>query len=293
MKFCDGPLEKKSQFYYREHSHGSSTVEYSAPLHIHQSAEILYVLQGKIEIRITGKKSEAINDGEAALLFPFQAHEYHRTAGTRYIRFNFDSELASDFFNPNKNYAGVHNVFKVSDTTAILIQKRFVENKDLTRLSVQSFLYSSLADFASQIEMCERSADDDILAKAITFMRKHKEKPITINEVAEAIGYSKSHLSYVINRAAGFGYNTLLSMLRIEDARTMLRETQKSILEIALECGFGSERSFYRQFKAIIGKSPHEYRVSRDFKHMKDPLAPQKKPILGASRGGKRRTNTT
>ena len=293
MKFCDGPLEKKSQFYYREHSHGSSTVEYSAPLHIHQSAEILYVLQGKIEIRITGKKSEAINDGEAALLFPFQAHEYHRTAGTRYIRFNFDSELASDFFNPNKNYAGVHNVFKVSDTTAILTQKRFVENKDLTRLSVQSFLYSSLADFASQIEMCERSADDDILAKAITFMRKHKEKPITINEVAEAIGYSKSHLSYVINRAAGFGYNTLLSMLRIEDARTMLRETQKSILEIALECGFGSERSFYRQFKAIIGKSPHEYRVSRDFKHMKDPLAPQKKPILGASRGGKRRTNTT
>ena len=199
---------------------------------------------------------------------------------------------------------------KVSDTTANLIQKRFVENKELTRLSVQSFLYSSLADFASQIELCDRSADDDILAKAIAFMRKHKESQITINKVAEGIGYSKSHLSYVINRAAGFGYNTLLSMLRIEDARTLLRETQKSILEIRvenakkllresektifdiiIECGFGSERSFYRQFKAIIGKSPHEYRVSRDFKHMKDPIAPQKKPILGASRGGKKRTN--
>ncbi len=291
MKFCDGPLEKKSQFYYREHNRGSMIVEYSAPLHIHQSAEILYVQNGKIKIQITGKEAETINSGEAALLFPFQAHEYHRAAGTHYIRFNFESELASDFFVTNKNFVGVRNVFKVSDSTANLIQKRFVENKELTRLSVQSFLYSSLADFASQIELCDRSADDDILAKAIAFMRKHKESQITINKVAEGIGYSKSHLSYVINRAAGFGYNTLLSMLRIEDARTLLRETQKSILEIALECGFGSERSFYRQFKAIIGKSPHEYRVSRDFKHMKDPIAPQKKPILGASRGGKKRTN--
>ena len=124
MKFCDGPLEKKSQFYYREHNRDPLTVEYSASLHIHQSAEILYVQHGKIEIRITGKPSETINDGEAALFFPFQAHEYHRAAGTHYIRFNFDSELASDFFNPNKNLAGVRNVFKVSDSTAILIQKR-------------------------------------------------------------------------------------------------------------------------------------------------------------------------
>lgn len=291
MKFCDGPLEKRSQFYYREHERGARTVEYSAPLHIHQSAEILYVLQGKIDIRITGKKPEAINDGEAALIFPFQAHEYHRAAGTHYIRFNFDSALASDFFAPLENLSGIRSVFAVSDSTAFLIKKRFVENKELTRLCVQSFLYSALADFASQIELCERSADDNILVKAISFMRKNKKKSITINEVAEAIGYSKSHLSYVINKSAGFGYNTLLSMLRMEDARILLRDTKKSMLEIALECGFGSERSFYRQFKAIIGKSPHEYRKSRDFSHMKDPLEPQKKPTLGVSRSGKKRSN--
>ena len=129
MKFCDGPLEKRSQFYYREHERGVRTVEYSAPLHIHQSAEILYVLQGKIDIRITGKKPEAINDGEAALIFPFQAHEYHRAAGTHYIRFNFDSSLASDFFAPLENLSGIRSVFAVSDSTAFLIKKRFIENK--------------------------------------------------------------------------------------------------------------------------------------------------------------------
>ena len=56
------------------------------------------IQNGKIKIQITGKEAETINSGEAALLFPFQAHEYHRAAGTHYIRFNFDSELASEEF---------------------------------------------------------------------------------------------------------------------------------------------------------------------------------------------------
>ena len=78
--------------------------------------------------------------------------------------------------------------------------------------------------------------------------------------VAKALGYSESHFSYTINKTTGFGFNTLLAMLRIESAKKLLRETEKTILEIVLECGFGSECSFYRQFKEATGVSPLKFR---------------------------------
>ena len=52
----------------------------------------------------------------------------------------------------------------------------------------------------------------------------------------------------------------------------MLEATDKSSNQIAIECGFGSERTFHRQFKAYCGRAPQEYRKRRheeikEFKH--------------------------
>ena len=81
-----------------------------------------------------------------------------------------------------------------------------------------------------------------------------------MKNVAKALGYSESYFSRAINKTAGFGFNTLLAMIRIESAKKLLLETKKSIVEIVIECGFGSERSFYRQFKDMTGVSPLRYR---------------------------------
>jgi YesN/AraC family two-component response regulator len=43
--------------------------------------------------------------------------------------------------------------------------------------------------------------------------------------------------------------------------RRLLATTAMSSIEISFECGFGSERSFHRQFKLITGKTPLEYRA--------------------------------
>ena len=102
-------------------------------------------------------------------------------------------------------------------------------------------------------------------------MNENKKSDLTVGEVAKAIGYSKSHLSFCINRAAGFSFSTLLSMLRIEEAKIMLKRSKRSILDISLECGFGSERNFYRRFKAITGISPREYRESTSFRAVCEP----------------------
>ncbi len=274
MKYYKGPNELDASFYYKWHSealknnlHGNKM-----PLHIHQSAELLMVTKGELTVSINGSDAETVRNGQASLILPFSPHTYKTVAGTEYLRCNFATSLVPEFFNMMDNKMGDRAVFNVDPTTVFYFQKKLLQDSRLSIWSIRAFLNSAIDDYLSQVTVCEVGTSNHILTRAITYMNDHKADKLTIDKVANAIGYSRSHLSFYINKAACFNFNTLLSMLRIEDARIMLKNTQKSILEIAIECGFGSERSFYRQFKAISGLSPNDYRKRRIFKTQVEPV---------------------
>ena len=273
MEYFRGPNELDASFYYKWHSAESkNNLKGNAmPIHIHQSAELILVTKGEMIISVAGKDYETIGDNQAALILPFLPHTYKAQAGTEYLRCNFAASLIPDFFNMLDNRAGERCVFETDATTVFHFKKKLLEEHKLTFWSIRAFLYSALDDYLSQIPLCRSETDNSVLTLGIAYMIKHKKEPLTIDKVARAIGYSRSHLSFCINKASRMNFNTLLSMLRIEDAKNLLKSTKKSILEISIECGFGSERGFYRQFKAICGLSPNDYRKRNVFKHLIEP----------------------
>ena len=269
MQFFEGLKNKNKLFIWREHTRKNRNVKdgASVEMHIQPGVEIIFVTDGKIDILVNGN-TETAHTGEAALIFPFQPHGYKKYGGSEFIRFDIDSSLARDFFNVNCDTIGKKAVFKVSETTDFIIRNNFVSKTDVSQYTAQSFLYSAISDFSSQNQLVQRKKDDNILINAITYIRKNKEKDLKMSGVAKALGYSQSYFSYAINKNTGFGFNTLLAMIRIENAKILLRETDKTILEIILECGFGSERSFYRQFNDMVGTSPLKYRNSASKSHL-------------------------
>jgi transcriptional regulator GlxA family with amidase domain len=54
-------------------------------------------------------------------------------------------------------------------------------------------------------------------------------------------------------------YETL-NTIRVEKAKIMLKNTKTSIIVISEQCGFGTENTFYRNFKKILGITPNNYR---------------------------------
>ena len=253
----------------REHNSLFSVVKHTKELkndfackleiHIQPTIEMVYVSDGRFDLHINGC-IETIHTGEIGIVFPFQPHGYERYSGSNYIRFDFESELAMDFFNLKHNVIGEKSVFIASEVTQYIIKKYFTESNNFSKFNIQSLLYSALADFIDQVKLVPLGKDDNVLIKAITYVRANMDKSLQMNAVAKALGYSESYFSRALNKTAGFGFNTLLAMIRIESAKKLLRETDKTILEIVLECGFGSERSFYRQFKDITGDTPLKYR---------------------------------
>lgn len=95
---------------------------------------------------------------------------------------------------------------------------------------------------------------------AIVYMKKNLHKPITLGSVADNVHISKSYLSSLLAKHANYSFPELLTEMRVEYAKVLLKETNCSILDISYKCGFNSQSYFCSTFKKIIGCTPTVYR---------------------------------
>ena len=262
MKFINTLNEISASFVAKEHNIAIGNCESCKMyLHIHPSAELLLVTSGEMTVQILGREPERIREGECALIFPFQSHSYERPEGTEYFRFNFVPRLVNSFFSSNEMNIGDRAVFRIDRNE----YRHFLECVRQGRVSlykVKGFLYSMIGDYCAQVNFTAKHADDSMLSKVIAYIEANKSEKLNLADTAQALGYNEKYLSRCIKQSAGFGFSTLLSVLRTDMASSLLKNTGRTIVDIAIECGFGSERTFYRQFKEITGLTPSEYRAS-------------------------------
>ena len=271
MKIFEIFKEQNSQFAVIHHTKSAGNVmACTIESHLQTGVELICVLNGFFDYHVGGR-TERIHAGEAGIIFPFQAHSYTRYEGHEYLRFDLDTAIAKDFFDANQNCVSTRSVFKLSESSDFMLRNYFLIRESHSPLAVKSFFYSVLNDLTEQLELLPRSKDSTILNQTVNYISDNKEKPLTSESVAKALGYSKNYFSSTINKTAGFGFNYLLALIRTESAKMLLSDSKKTVLEIVIECGFGCERSFYRQFTNIVGISPLKYRETCTKKQIKTP----------------------
>ena len=94
----------------------------------------------------------------------------------------------------------------------------------------------------------------------LQYIDEHYRQDITLGETAECIRMSETAFSRYFSRFMGVGFASYVMNKRIQTAIYLLRSSRKTVLEIALECGFNSAASFYKAFKKITGLTPGDYR---------------------------------
>ena len=241
---------------------------YNVQLHFHQFAELVLMLDGETEITVNGHH-ETLRAGQFAFVFPYQAHSFCSESENFLVIYTFSPSLIADFFRNAEGKRGEHTVFNASS----LSQHMFVEyaTKDgifaeESGYSVLSCLYMMLADFVRQVSLEDETCDSHALSRVVDYVNGHFPEQLSLESVAHETGYSANYLSHCFKASLGLNFCTLLACIRIEYAKTLLTKTDKSLLEISLESGFGSERSFYRQFRNITGKTPGDYRAQRSIR---------------------------
>src|SRR5207237_631209 len=79
-------------------------------------------------------------------------------------------------------------------------------------------------------------------------------EPTDIDHTAAELGMSRRHFTQLFRAETGRTWADYLERLRIDYACQLLRDTARSILGIAFECGYEDLTSFYRAFRRVTGR---------------------------------------
>lgn len=83
---------------------------------------------------------------------------------------------------------------------------------------------------------------------------------MTVRMLAEKLGISTYYMLHIFKKETGTTITEYRKLQRLEAAKELLSKSDKSVTEIAHECGFGTSSYFAEVFKASCGVTPVEYR---------------------------------
>ena len=129
---------------------------------------------------------------------------------------------------------------------------------------VELFLFIIRCQRYEQNVIKEIDVDNQLMQEIATYIYENYDKKLTLVDMAERFNISRSYLSKKFKVITGFGFKEYVVNVRIKNACRLLLETNKSITDIAFECGFNDSNYFGDAFRHIKGMSPNKYRKYKE-----------------------------
>ena len=105
--------------------------------------------------------------------------------------------------------------------------------------------------------------------RVIDYLRGNLDRPVKLAELAAVACFSEFHFHRIFTAVSGETLNSFTNRLRLEKAARLLRYSEQSLTDIALDCGFSSSATFSRAFRAGYDTSPRQFRKSGEIKKSK------------------------
>lgn len=220
------------------------------PTHLHLAFECLVQHHGSTALTVDGKRY-LLRKGDAALIFPLQQHSYEKIEDGLMDICIFSPDIVSSYSRQVQNILPDENIFRFSMPISDFSN----------RWLAKSFCYGVCGAFAEQQKEFHRcETRDDLLTSMLIFVEENLTKDCALTNVSEAVGYDYTYISKLFKKRIGMTYNEYVNSRRIHESLHFLRSTDISIADVAEKCGFGTFRTFSRQFLLATGVTPSEYR---------------------------------
>lgn len=255
-------------------------ITFNDKLHWHPFVEILVSLADGNEITINFTRY-SMDKNDIVILYPGDLHSILQQEDSSILIIQFSNELLSIMGELSSNMALFgrcpvlkYDPFRAADDRRLLILKELVELYFTEKPFREVEMYALLLNFFTQVgEYCMAQAPEKApevvktssdmtkkMAEACLFIAQNCTQPLTLEDVADFMGISKSHFAHLFKQYTNTTFVDFLTEERIKRAQTLFHDPNKHIIDIAFDSGFSSISSFNRSFKKITGLSPSQFR---------------------------------
>lgn len=243
--------------------------------HLHHELEILYCIEGGIDLVLNGIKHELLA-GDIALIGSLVTHELIRKEkngvflviefGPLFLKEKFKYLSQISFECPVVHTKRDETAF-CRDLAAILeaLSALCDQTDTVSALRMTGKLYQLSACILSHCGSAEnvRQRENQYrIENALELIYYQYQMPVTTEAAAEASGYSKSNFCRNFKLTTGMSFHHYLTRYRIVSSYYLLRNTEYPIAAIAEQVGFNDTRSFCRAFKRVTGMTATRYRAA-------------------------------
>lgn len=250
---------------------------YYRDLHFHSAIELVYVNKGEVICHI-GDEKNSLSAGDIILINKGIVHKLTtpELANITYVHINIDEFLENSLpYTEKYIYSFIKSTaskeYYVSKSKGELLK---VYNEIISESSQKNtgyemylksyisllvgFMYRNklLTDFAASYNIKKIYA----IMPSVRYINDNFSQKLSLSEIAKKSNKDKFGFCRLFKSATGSTVFEYINYVRIHIAKEQLLETEKSISEIAFDCGFASLQYFNRTFKRYCGCTPKKYR---------------------------------
>lgn len=242
--------------------------------HFHQDIELIYVLEGSLNVEI-GKQTTKMKEEDVLVINANKKHLLSASDDILYMQLMISYQLVSDIFQ------SIDVIFWCDSTKDE--NDRYDELRKVLRILLNHYLetHGNVANFG-HIALCYRVMDilsmyflvqttdrenmdekdkfEERLLQINNYIRANYNQPISLKDLADKLYLSNGYLSRFFKRNYGMSFAEYLTNIRLFHAVDDLLYTNASITRVAYDNGFASVAVFNKVFKKAYGETPSALR---------------------------------
>ncbi|MCZ8533852.1 GH39 family glycosyl hydrolase [Psychrobacillus psychrodurans] len=248
------------------------------PYHWHEATEILFVLEGELEIRVN-QDNYQLSTGDIFLVNGNELHFINsRTAlgKAQVLALQFDNRYLKQLgidVGQKRFYLNSKEV--VAESLPVLDEIKYIlanmldlvlNRNELYHLKIKRMLLDLVVILLEHFEVPIETKNKQIennqrLVGILQYMNLHcTEAHIGLQDIAKEFSLSPQYLSRYFKLNVGVSLKKYLDNMRLNKSLFALQATNQTVTEIALKFGFPDSKAYYRVFKEILGITPMHYR---------------------------------
>ncbi|MFB4494381.1 helix-turn-helix domain-containing protein [Enterobacter hormaechei subsp. oharae] len=250
----------------------AAEVYYCEP-HWHSAPELICILSGEFSVTL-GHSTSTFSAGGMLYINPDEIHSLEaRAPDSQLLTVQFAPNLFDEIhpaplmeYKSRTNHPERDTDKQLRNCVIALVEHLVQARSSFERIALVYQLLGALVaagnsqDRRQQVKV--RKKDQQLVKYGIEFINQHFDEEISLTTIADNAGVSYHHFSRIFKKISGYNFKEYLTMIRINKAKRLLKDTCIPITDISYTCGFSGHKQLIFAFNKYCRMTPTTFRKS-------------------------------